>query len=79
MAEVWTPGRDNTTKVGGKVGTQSADWFPFLDMELSWSIEGTIKFGVHLKPNQWLKYLNAGSAYTLQAASKQSRPESATN
>jgi hypothetical protein len=33
-------------------------------MELSWSKEGTLKFGVHLKPNQQLKYLNAGSAHT---------------
>jgi hypothetical protein len=33
-------------------------------MELSWSNEGTLKFGVHLKPNQQLKYLNAGSAHT---------------
>jgi hypothetical protein len=42
-AEVWTPGRDKT-KVGGKVGTQTTDQFPFLDMELSWSVEGTLKF-----------------------------------
>jgi hypothetical protein len=33
-------------------------------MELSWSDEGTLKFGVHLKLNQQLKYLNAGSAHT---------------
>jgi hypothetical protein len=36
--------------------------------ELSWSDEGTLKFGGHLKPNQQLKYLNAGSP---QVASKQ--------
>jgi hypothetical protein len=64
-AEVWTPGGDNTTKPGrSKVGTHTTDHFPFLDMELSWSDEGTLKFGVHLKPNQQLKYLNAGSAHT---------------
>jgi hypothetical protein len=52
-AEVWTPGGDNTTKPrGSKVGTHTTDHFPFLDMELSWSDEGTLKFGVHLKPNQ---------------------------
>jgi hypothetical protein len=45
MAEVWTP-RGEKTKVEGKVGTQMADQFPFLDMELSWSNEGTLKFGV---------------------------------
>jgi hypothetical protein len=64
-AEVWTPGGDNTTKpTGSKVGTHTTDHFPFLDMELSWSDEGTLKFAVHLKPNQQLKYLNAGSAHT---------------
>ncbi len=31
---------------------------------LSWSDNGTLKFGVHMKPNQQLKYLNAGSAHT---------------
>jgi hypothetical protein len=41
-----------------------ADHFPFHDMELSWSNEGTLKFGVHLKPNQQLKYLNTGSTHT---------------
>jgi hypothetical protein len=57
-------GREKTTKVKGKVGTQMADQFPFLDMELSWSDEGTLKFRVHLEPNQQLKYLNAGSTHT---------------
>jgi hypothetical protein len=33
-------------------------------MELSWRDEDTLKFGVHLKPNQQLKYLNVGSAHT---------------
>ena len=63
-AKVWTPWGENAPKVGGKVGTQIADQFPFLDMELSWSKDGTLKFSVHLKPNQQLKYLNAGSAHT---------------
>jgi hypothetical protein len=63
-AEVWTPGGEKATKVEGKVGTQMADQFAFLDMELSWSDEGTLKYGVHLTLNQQLKYLNAGSAHT---------------
>jgi hypothetical protein len=33
-------------------------------MELSWSDNATLKFSVHLKLNQQLKYLNAGSAHT---------------
>ena len=64
MAKVWTPGGDKTTIVRSKVRTQSADHFPFLDMELNWGVDGTLNFGVHLKPNQQLKYLNAGSAHT---------------
>ena len=40
--------------VGEKVGTEAADQFPFLDMELSWDEEGIVKFGVHMKPNQQL-------------------------
>jgi hypothetical protein len=38
--------------------------FSFFDMELSWSDDCSLKFGVHMKPNQQLKYLNAGSAHT---------------
>ena len=37
--------------------------FPFLDMELYWR-EDSLKFQVHLKENQLLKYLNFGSAHT---------------
>ena len=33
-------------------------------MELSWNEERELSFGVHLKPNQQLKYLNKGSAHT---------------
>jgi hypothetical protein len=39
-------------KVGGKARTYTENEFPFLDMELSWSDDGTLKFGVHMKPNQ---------------------------
>jgi hypothetical protein len=50
--------------VGGDVGVETADRFPFLDMEMSWDDEGNLKFSVHMKPNQELKYLNQGSAHT---------------
>jgi hypothetical protein len=63
-AEVWTTGEEGTTMVGEKVGTEAADQYPFLDMELSWDEEGILKFRVHMKPNQQLKYLNTGSAHT---------------
>jgi hypothetical protein len=50
--------------LGGRVGTETSYQPPFLDMEMSWNDEGELKFGVHLKPNQELKYLNAGSTRT---------------
>jgi hypothetical protein len=34
----------------------------FLDMEMFWSVEAELNFGVHLK-NQQLKYLNRGSTH----------------
>jgi len=39
------------------------DAFPYLDLEMYWR-EEELKFRVHLKPNQVLKYLNQGSAHT---------------
>jgi hypothetical protein len=39
------------------------DVFPYLDMELYWC-DDDLKFKVHLKPNQKLKYLNKGSCHT---------------
>ena len=33
-------------------------------MELYWSTKGELRFQVHLKPNQQLKYLNEGSIHT---------------
>jgi len=37
-------------------------FFPFLDMELYWT-DQDLRFKVHLKENQKLKYLNRGSAH----------------
>jgi hypothetical protein len=31
--------------------------FPFLDMKMTWSEEGDLRFGVYLKPGQEMKYL----------------------
>jgi len=41
----------------------SGERFPFLDMEMYWKDEN-LKFCVHLKENQEIKYLNKGSAPT---------------
>lgn len=39
------------------------DKFPYLDMEMYWNKRGELKFQVHLKPNQKLKYLNKDSTH----------------
>jgi hypothetical protein len=62
-AEVWGNNRDNGRKYKA-VGTTNKDYFPFLDMEMYWSLEGNLQFRVHLKENQVLKYLNRGSTHT---------------
>ena len=33
------------------------DEFPFLDMKMSWSPEGDLKFGVYMEKGQQLKYV----------------------
>jgi hypothetical protein len=47
-----------------QVSATTDSTFPFLDMELSWTSDATLSFGVHLKPNQQLKYLNNSSSHT---------------
>jgi hypothetical protein len=37
--------------------------FLFLDMKMTWSEEGDLRFGVYLKPGQELKYLNSDSLH----------------
>ena len=49
--------------VNENVKIKREDSFPYLDMELYWR-EDQLKFRVHLKPNQQLKYLNKGSTHT---------------
>ncbi len=64
-AEAWNPGGWNRApKIDGRVGVETASSFPFLDMEMSWDVKGDLTFGVYMKPNQELKYLNNGSAHT---------------
>ena len=47
---------DNLTIVNDK-------HFPYLDMEMYWNQRGELRFQVHLKPNQKLKYLNSDSTH----------------
>jgi hypothetical protein len=46
--------------------------FPFLEMKMSWSKNGDLRFRAYLKPGQQLKYLNNISTHPPPIASKQS-------
>ena len=48
-----------------KVQTQNLDEFPFLDMKMSWSPIGDLRFGVFRKKQQQSKYAVKDSTYTL--------------
>ena len=47
-----------------KVTAETRLAFPYLHMELHWAPNNGLRFRVHLKPNQQLKYLNKGSSHT---------------
>ena len=52
------------TEGNDKVTVETGPAFPYLDMELFWARNSQLRFRVHLKPNQHLKYLNADSTHT---------------
>jgi hypothetical protein len=61
-AEVW--GKDKKDGSNSKLVTvNESDHFPYLDMEMFWENQD-LRFKVHLKENQMLKYLNKGSTHT---------------
>ena len=47
-----------------KVSEIASNTFPYLDIELLWKADRELKYQVHRKPNQKLKYLNKGSTHT---------------
>jgi len=61
-ASIWGSNKEDgaSSKI---VSVATKNTFPHLDMEMSWSEEGDLRFGVHLKPNQALKCLNNGSSH----------------
>ena len=69
-AEIWNcdapksivPSNENV-----KINRKKA--FPYLDVEMYW-LDDDLKFHVHLKENQLLKYLNKGSVHTPMQVSK---------
>ena len=57
-AEIWTDGANLLTpKMEDQVQIVTNDEFPFLDMKMSWSPEGDLKFGFLRKKGQQLKYV----------------------
>ena len=64
--EIWKEGHilSESEKANKSITINPNTFFPFLDMKLSWDEKNSLNFGVYLKPNQELKYLNKGSAHT---------------
>jgi hypothetical protein len=62
-AVIWGNDKEDS-KEYDNVTVNRGDSFPYLDMEMYWSEDGDLRFRVHLKPNQQLKYLNKGSTHT---------------
>jgi hypothetical protein len=64
----WEPKREKLSSTplhqfDPMVSVATDPFFPYLDMELFWDEEDSLKFRVHLKPNQQLKYLNSDSTH----------------
>jgi hypothetical protein len=68
---IWRQDWDNKP-THPKAEIHKSSIFPFLDMKMSWSDEGDLRFGVYLKPGQQLKYLNNVSTHPPPIALKQS-------
>ena len=63
--ELWKPNEDNqkTKKVDNRLSVVQTTTLPYLDMCFYWNCRGELRFKVHMKPNQRLKYLNKGSCH----------------
>jgi hypothetical protein len=69
---IWRQDWDNKP-THPKAEIHKSSIFPFLDMKMSWSEEGDLRFGaVYLKPGQQLTYLNNVSLHPPCCFSKQS-------
>lgn len=60
-AEIWGIEEDDTI-INKKLTIVHNKHFPYLDTEIFWK-RGELKFQIHLKPNQKLKYLNRDSTH----------------
>jgi hypothetical protein len=59
---IWR-GKEEDESKHPKAEIVKSSFFPFLDMKMTWSEEGDLRFGVYLKPGQQLKYLNSVSSH----------------
>ena len=51
-------------QLSSKVSAIKGNLFPYLDLALYWTPDGSLQFKVYMKENQLLKYLNKGSCHT---------------
>ena len=61
-AEVWNI-EDDEKIINKKLTIIKDTYFPYLDMEMCWNKRDELKFQVHMKPNQKLRYINADSTH----------------
>ena len=62
--DIWNPDAPIEKKARNRdLAMNHCKSFPYLCVELYWQ-QGHLKFRIHLKPNQQLKYLNKGSTHT---------------
>ena len=57
MAEVWDI-KDEENFINKRLMIIEDTYFPYLDKEMNWHQREELKFWIHMKPNQKLKYLN---------------------
>ena len=63
-AEIWTTEENSPTPAKEEtVQIVTNDKFPSIDMKMSWSPEGNLKFGVFSKKGQKLKYVGKDSTH----------------
>ena len=61
-AEAWNLKEDEEI-TNDKLTIVKDEHFPYLDMEMYWNERHELKFQVHMKPNQKLKYLNSNNIH----------------
>mmetsp|Transcript_40252 Transcript_40252/g.49038 ORF Transcript_40252/g.49038 Transcript_40252/m.49038 type:complete len:173 (+) Transcript_40252:1012-1530(+) len=53
-----------TITISNKLSIKTGPFFPFLDVELSWHVQGDLRWSVFRKPNQVLKYVPRQSTHS---------------